>query len=320
MTVGPGLHPPFDRELVDAVPRIREAVDAPLHAGGIAAARRRSTSAEIDDEAIQSLGFDIKIVRGIGRDVGAAPRLLVCRPRGATDRTGFLYHIHGGGMVAGSWRSEELAFDLKRARRFGLAVVSVDYRLAPDHPYPAALDDCVAQLAWLEDEGAALGLDPGRIVLSGNSAGGGLAAWVALRRKAEGRCAVTGAMLQCPMLDERCDTPSAQQMPEHGVWDTVSNRTGWTALLGRTGGPVLTPARHADLSGLPPVFIDVGSAESLRDEAVAFASRIWKAGGEAELHVWSGAFHSFDQWVPDATVSKAAEAARLQWLGRVLVT
>jgi acetyl esterase/lipase len=125
------------------------------------------------------------------------------------------------------------------------------------------------------------------------------------------------------MLDDRCDTVSARQMEAVGVWDTRSNRTGWDALLGSRRGRAdvsayAAPARAEDLAKLPPVFIDAGSAESLRDEAVAFASRIWAAGGEAELHIWGGAFHSFDQWAPGAVVSAAAEAARMSWLRRIL--
>jgi acetyl esterase/lipase len=108
-----------------------------------------------------------------------------------------------------------------------------------------------------------------------------------------------------------------------GVWDRTANDTGWTALLGDARGgpdvsPYAAPARATDLSGLPPAFIDVGSAETFRDEAVAYASRIWAAGGIAELHVWPGAFHGFDQLAPQALVSQEAKAARLRWLRRLL--
>jgi acetyl esterase/lipase len=112
-------------------------------------------------------------------------------------------------------------------------------------------------------------------------------------------------------------------MDRVGLWDGSSNRAGWTALLGERRGTedvpcAAAPARAADLSGLPPAFIDVGSVEALRDEAVAYATRIWQAGGTCELHVWSGAFHSFDEWVPQAEVARAACAARIQWLRRLL--
>ncbi|HCU51884.1 MAG TPA: esterase, partial [Micromonosporaceae bacterium] len=168
-----------------------------------------------------------------------------------------------------------------------------------------------------------LGLDAGGVVLSGSSAGGGLAAGVALLARDRGRPRLQGQMLQCPMLDDRCDTPSAAQMRHVGLWDGASNLAGWTALLGDRRGThdvsyYAAPGRAHDLAGLPPAFIDVGSVEALRDEAVTYATRIWQAGGEAELHVWSGAFHSFDEWVPDAVVSRAARANRVAWLRRLL--
>lgn len=130
-------------------------------------------------------------------------------------------------------------------------------------------------------------------------------------------------MLLYPMLDDRNDSVSAHQMRGAGVWDRVSNDTGWGALLqGRQGtvgvSPYAAPARARDLSGLPPVFLDVGSAETFRDEVVAFASRMWSAGGHAELHVWPGACHAFDELAPEASVSRSAVAQRLPWLLRVL--
>lgn len=132
-----------------------------------------------------------------------------------------------------------------------------------------------------------------------------------------------GQVLMCPMLDDRNDTPSAHQMAGLGVWDRTSNDTGWSALLGAARGtadvsPYAAPARADDLSGLPPAFIDVGSAETFRDEDVAHASRIRQAGGSAELHVWPGGFHGFDGLVPQAALSRDARAARLRWLRRLL--
>ncbi len=125
------------------------------------------------------------------------------------------------------------------------------------------------------------------------------------------------------MLDDRNETPSTHQMKGLGVWDRTSNDTGWTALLGSARGgpdvsPYAAPARATDLSGLPPAFIDVGSAESFRDEDVDYARRIWLAGGSAELHVWPGGYHGFDSFAPQAEISRAAKAARLRWLRRIL--
>lgn len=134
---------------------------------------------------------------------------------------------------------------------------------------------------------------------------------------------LAGQMLFCPMLDDRNDTQSAWQMAGLGVWDRIANRTGWAALLGdAAGGPAVSPyaapARAEDLSGLPPAFIDVGSAETFRDEDVRYASRIWQCGGIAELHVWPGGFHGYTLFAPHARLSLETTAARLAWLRRLL--
>jgi acetyl esterase/lipase len=134
---------------------------------------------------------------------------------------------------------------------------------------------------------------------------------------------LAGQLLTQAMLDDRNDSISAQQMTGVGAWDRHANGVAWTALLGEDRGgpdvsPYAAPARATDLSGLPPTFIDVGSADTFRDEDVAYASRLWQAGCEAELHVWPGGCHGFDLMVPHAPISRAAREARLQWLHRLL--
>jgi acetyl esterase/lipase len=175
---------------------------------------------------------------------------------------------------------------------------------------------------WTAAHAGDLGIDQDRIVIAGGSAGGGLAAAVALMARDRGGPALAGQMLMCPMLDDRNDTPSAVQMAGLGVWDRAANHTGWTALLGEARGgpdvsPYAAPARATDLSGLPPAFIDVGSAETFRDEDVTYASRIWQAGGAAELHVWPGGFHGFAM-MSQAAISQDAMAAQVSWLRRLL--
>lgn len=165
---------------------------------------------------------------------------------------------------------------------------------------------------------------PGQIVVGGASAGGSLAPAVALLARDRNGPAVLAQLLMCPMLDDRNDSPSARQMRGLGIWDASSNATGWSALLGEgvRGGPDVSlyaaPARATDFAGLPPAFIDVGTAETFRDEDVAYASRIWQAGGEAEQQVWSGGFHGFEVVAPDAAISQDATAARAAWLRRQL--
>jgi acetyl esterase/lipase len=205
----------------------------------------------------------------------------------------------------------------------GMAVVSVDYRLAPENPDPAPVEDCFAGLVWTAAHGPEFGIDADRLVVAGPSAGGGLAAGVALLARDRGGPALAGQMLMCPMLDDRDDTVSAVQMDGHGVWDRTSNRTGWTALLGdRRAGPDVSPyaapARATDLSGLPAAYLDVGSAETFRDETITYAGAIWRSGGDAELHVWPGAFHRHDVFALDSRLGRTTWAARENWLRRLL--
>ncbi|MEU7791630.1 alpha/beta hydrolase [Amycolatopsis sp. NPDC049159] len=249
--------------------------------------------------------------------------LLICLPKHAAAPAPAIYHVHGGGMIVGDNRFG-LVEMLNLAEPMGMAVVSVEYRLAPETPHPGPVEDCYAGLAWVSEHAPELNIDPERIVIGGASAGGGLAAAVSLMARDRTGPAILAQLLLSPMLDDRNDSPSARQMRGLGIWDSSSNETGWNALLGDgvRGGPDVSayaaPSRAADLSGLPSAFVDVGSAETFRDEDVAYASRLWQAGCDVELHVWPGGFHGFDVVVPDAVLSRDAVAARAAWLRRQL--
>ncbi|MEJ3746447.1 alpha/beta hydrolase [Actinomycetes bacterium KLBMP 9797] len=325
MGVAPvGPPPPVDRQLAAPLRAARAALPMPLTPELVADRRARTRAGTLPDEAIRRGGaFEMQEFSVPGPAGAPDVRLIVCRPTANRGPHPAVYNTHGGGMVAGNHRTVELACELARAEVLQMAVVAVDYRLAPEHPDPAPIEDCYAGLVWLAAHAAELDIDPGRLVVSGNSAGGGLAAGLALLARDRGGPALIGQMLQCPMLDDRCRTPSMAQLADIGLWDGRSNLAGWTALLGDRRGTAdvsqyAAPARATDLSGLPPLLLDVGSVEALRDEAVDYVTRVWRAGGDAELHVWAGAFHSFDEWVPDATVSRAANAVRLSWLRRLL--
>lgn len=241
--------------------------------------------------------------------------------RSSASGPGF-FHVHSGGMMIGT-RFTGIEQILDWVEQFGGTCVTVEYRLAPEHPDPVPIEDSYAALVYIAEHAPALGIDPARLIVAGMSAGGGLAAGLALLARDRGGPPLAGQLLMCPMLDERNDTPSSRQFSGLGLWDRESNDAGWDALLGeRRHTPAVTaycsPSLAADLSDLPPAFIDVGTMEVFRDEDIEYARRIAEAGGDVELHVWPGAFHGFDLAFPQATLSRRAQVARRQWLARIL--
>ncbi|MFF7550238.1 alpha/beta hydrolase [Streptomyces canus] len=244
-----------------------------------------------------------------------------------TDRTTAapcVYWMHGGGMVMGD-RFSQIDLPLEWLDEFGAVVVSVDYRLAPEATGTALVDDCYRGLLWLAEHAEELGIDPARIVVAGASAGGGLAAGVTLLARDLGTPAIAAQMLICPMLDHRnTSTSSRQYSGGPGVWTREMNEFAWRAVLGDLTDDEVSqyasPALAEDLSGLPTTYVDTGSAEVFRDEDTDYATRIWAAGGQAELHVWAGGFHGFDALYPQADISATARRTRTDWLARLLRT
>lgn len=261
---------------------------------------------------------DLSVTSADGLDLPVT----VVRPQGAVAHAPCIYWLHGGGMVMGD-RFANLDIPLEWLERYGAVVVTIDYRLAPEASGTTLVEDCYQGLLWIAAHAEALGIDPRRIVVAGASAGGGLAAGMTLMARDLNGPSIAAQILICPMLDHRNVTVSSQQYAgEPGVWTREKNAFAWQAVLSGQPGPgissYISPALEPDLSGLPTTYIDAGSAEVFRDEDVAYASGIWAAGGQAELHVWAGGFHGFDAMFPDARVSAAARAARNDWLGRVL--
>ncbi|MEV6825032.1 alpha/beta hydrolase [Amycolatopsis sp. NPDC051102] len=257
----------------------------------------------------------------VDRSDGTRLPLSVLSPP-SPDRAPCVYWMHGGGMVMGD-RFSQIDIPLDWLEAFGAVVVSVDYRLAPEATGTSLVDDCYHGLLWVAEHAGELGVDPDRIVVAGTSAGGGLTAGVALMARDLGGPPLAAQVLICPMLDHRNDTTSSLQYAGGpGVWTREMNEFGWQSVLGGLDGDAipghLSPALADDLSGLPTTYIDAGSAEVFRDEAVAYATRIWAAGGQAELHIWAGGFHGFDALYPDARLSAQARRTRNDWLERVL--
>ena len=320
-----GPPPPFDAELRPALDAMTAGERPAFTLENIPLIRQVPPPVPVptDEDLRRGGAFTVRSEHVPGPAGAPDVPLLICCPAGVSAPVGCLYFIHGGGMIFGGNRTGGLLGMLDHAERLKLAVVSVEYRLAPETPHPGPVEDCYAGLSWTVAHAAELGVDPARVIVGGASAGGGLAAAVALLARDRGAPALLGQLLVCPMLDDRNETPSSWQMAGQGIWDRAANDVGWTALLGEARGgpdvsPYAAPARATDLSGLPPAFVDVGSAETFRDEDVAYASRLWQAGGSAELHVWPGGFHGFTGAVPQAALSRAAVAAQRDWLSRLV--
>ncbi|TQL67171.1 acetyl esterase/lipase [Nocardioides albertanoniae] len=319
--------PPFDPELVPVLETLRaEAGEtATVSAQTLEAARRRNAEGFSDIEPVDlTAGGAVRIEEFQAPGPAGAPEitLLVLRPVAESAPRPAIFHTHGGGMVMGNRMAGVDAF-LPHVADGSAVVVSVEYRLAPEHPDPAPVEDCYAGLVWTAKNAATLGVDPERIMIGGSSAGGGLAAGTALLARDRGFPRLTHQILICPMLDDRLETHSSQMLDEEGVWDRNSNLFGWTALLGeRRGGPDVTPyaapARAEDLTGLPRTYIDTGSVETFRDETLTYARRLSEAGVSVDLHMWGGGFHGFDQVAGQAAVSRASVATREEFVRRAL--
>jgi acetyl esterase/lipase len=200
----------------------------------------------------------------------------------------------------------------------GVPALAVDYRLAPEHPHPVPVEDCYAGLVWLAEHAGDLGVDPARIAVMGDSAGGGLAAGVALVARDRGGPALARQILIYPMLDDRTTTPDESLVP-FLTWTYDDNVTGWGALLGeRAGGDDVpgyaAPARAQDVSGLPPTYVDVGDLDIFCLEDVEYARRIAATGTPVELHVHPGVPHGFEVFAPQADVSRRTRADRIRVL------
>ena len=257
-----------------------------------------------------------------GRDGAPDVRLVVTAPKAAGQGRGGILHIHGGGYVLGSAEMTGPT-DAIYASQLGAVVVSIDSRLAPETPYPGPVEDCYAGLAWLHAQAQALGVDPGRIVVTGESAGGGLAAALVLLAKHRGEYAVAFQHLVFPMLDDRTVShPDPSPYLGQFVWTPDNNRFGWTALLGGPPGaadvsPFAAPARADDLSGLPPTFMICGALDLFLEEDLDYARRLIRAGVPTELHIYPGAPHGF-MFLPEAQVSKTFGRDSLAALARAI--
>jgi acetyl esterase/lipase len=231
-----------------------------------------------------------------------------------------VYSIHGGGYVIGSYSMDDSRFD-EWCPELGIVGVSVEYRLAPETSYPGPLEDCYRGLKWVYDNADELGVDQARIGVAGLSAGGGLAASLALLARDRGEVPLSFQLLDCPMLDDRQQTPSSQ-LDGLPVWSRESNTFGWRCYLGDLYGTedvpyTAAPARCTDLTGLPPSFVSVGTVDGFRDEDIDYALRLNQVGVPCELHVYPGASHGYQLAIDSAIVRQSGRDAK-DWLARMV--
>jgi acetyl esterase/lipase len=253
------------------------------------------------------------------RSGGVSGRLY--RPAVQRSQAALLW-IHGGGLIIGRAVQDDHLCALT-ARELGILVVSAEYRLAPEHPFPAALDDCYAGWEWQQREASRLGIDPNRVAVGGESAGGGLAASLAQRIHDAGGVSPVAQWLFCPMLDDRTAARQDLDSVDHFVWNNRLNRFGWKSYLGIDPGtdsvaPYAVPARRADLTGLPPAWIGTGDIELFYDEDRDYVERLRAAGVEVTFEVVPGAPHGFEAWAPNTPLARDYVKSAQVWLGQML--
>ncbi|SEK94484.1 triacylglycerol lipase [Sphingomonas palmae] len=267
------------------------------------------------------VAVDQQVVVAPGRDGAPEVPLHCYRPSDAEGALPCILHMHGGGYVAG--KVDDLR-DIHRSlsAELGCAIVSVDYRLAPETHFPGNIEDCYAALAHVVSHAATLGIDTRRLGVMGESAGGGLAAALALLARDRGEYKLVFQHLIYPMIDDRTCVRAPHPTAGEFVWNADKNAFGWTALLGHAPGgddvsPYAAAARASDLAGLPPTYIATGAIDLFVDEDLDYAKRLIAAGVPCELHVYPGAFHAFNI-VPDARVAQAARRDSIEALRRAL--
>ena len=257
------------------------------------------------------------------RNIAAPDALLelvvrIYKPTGVSGGLPGIFFIHGGGMIMGSIETENHKAAML-CETIQSIVVSVEYRLAPENPHPAQVQDCYEALVWMSKNAAELGFDADRLAIVGGSAGGGLAIATALMARDQEFPKLSFQMANYPMIDDRNETPSSKEITDVGIWDRKANIEAWDWYLGgKNADEYAAPARAKDLSGLPPTFIDVGELDLFRDEDIEFAKRLLQAGVTTELHVYPGAYHASESFAPEAELSKQIWTKRIEALKRAL--
>ncbi|MFJ1709231.1 alpha/beta hydrolase [Kitasatospora sp. NPDC088346] len=258
-----------------------------------------SIASTIPDE-LTVTAHEIQVPRAEGPEVP----IVLLLPQNAPGPLPVLVWFHAGGQVLG-FAAQDTPWLKPLSAALGCAIVSVDYRLAPETPAPGAAEDGYTAYQWISDNATDLGLDPTRVGLVGQSGGGGIAAATALLIRDRGAAAPLFQLLMYPMLDDRNTTDSSHEITDIGIWDRSTNIAAWQAILGdRAGTEDVTSycavSRATDLAGLPPTFIGVGELDLFRDENLDYAARLRAHGVPVELHLYPGAYHAFDMFAPES--------------------
>lgn len=281
--------------------------------------RRAALDAMIRDRPVpDTSGLDVSWMEVAGEGDDPPVRVQILRPTGVSSILPTVVQVHGGGFIMGS-PDLDLPWNTMLVRELGVAVAAVDYRVAPEHPYPAGPRDCLTVLRWLTEWGEEAGLDPRAMAVLADSGGGGVAASALLMARDEGISPIRLAALTQPLLDARMSTPSMLGADDTLVYTNRNARVSWDAYLqgqDPTTG-YASPSLVEDLSGLPPFFISVNELDPLRDEGIDFALRLIGAGISTELHLWRGAFHGFNL-LAETSIAKRARSVLVGALRSVL--
>ena len=318
------MHPITDPQLVAGLTGFEEAVPGGITLDDIPATRK------FVNDLFSAMAEQTPDIPGVvtsdhyapGPDGAPDVMVRIYQPETRPDTLPALLWIHGGGYVLGDVAGDDL-----KAKGLALAlncvVASVEYRLAPEHPFPAPLEDCYAALTWLADGADQFGINKARVAIGGASAGGGLAAGLGLLARDRAEVDVCYQLLIYPMIDDTNVVQAGSDVPDAPLWTRANNLIGWRSYLGQEPGsagvsPYAAATRAEDLSGLPPTYIGVGTPDLFRDEDIAYAQRLMQAGVPTELHVYADGFHGFDGFAPESDAAQRFTGEQTQLLSRAL--
>ncbi len=318
------MHTFTDPQLAAGLAGFEQAVPGGITLDDIPAARRflEGLNAATAAEVPEIIGVETRDHYAPGPKGAPDVMVRMYQPESRPDILPALLWIHGGGYVLGSVQDDDVVAK-EMVLALNCVVASVEYRLAPEHPFPAPLEDCYAALKWLADNSDQFGINPKRIAIGGGSAGGGLAAGLGLLARDRAEVNVCYQLLIYPMIDDSNVEQAGPEVPDAPIWTRANNLVGWRSYLQQEPGSEGISAyaaaiRAEDVSGLPPTFIGVGTPDLFRDEDIAYAQRLMKAGVPTELHVYRDGFHAFDVFAADTDTAQRFTAEHTRLLSRAL--